>query len=531
MIPAHLLIRPLSYLTLFLAFVPAVVPAAPPTFETETWPTARTLVWAQPGQSGAYGDPANWLENGQPATRPPNREADVVLPSAAQPYLVSAKPNEEVRHATVEANAGIQGRHRTDLQVWGNVWVKDGGRIQFIACRGPKNTFLRIDSAEFPTAENGLTVLGGMAKAPSTKPQSRTRVSHKFEVAKYGDASVELIGNLSVGDEIMIQAGRCIVSGNLRWSGATDKGAIEVFDGATLELQSGSSIAPFINTNGKHVYNVNVYRGGTLQGGSPERPLTADAKVLLGYGRNLKPGETGLYAAKGSVIRVFSSDPQRARLVFTSLTSQPQFHDGDGRLLAAPETAASGSAGIVLQLAGDVQLDGAHFDYVSEGGIRLADTAAREQWKNVSFGSRNASAPDKLFAPMEVDGDIYYHNRNDGQSEFALTTTARKSMADYMKQADPYQLAVQPAAVAIGSDGAKFEKPLSVKFKAPIQVTIGSQLPDAAIHYTVDGTVVTRDSPLYRGPFDVSRTTRLNVRAFAEGKSPSPTLTVTYVFE
>jgi len=507
----------------------SAAPATRPAHETESWPAARTLTWARPGESGAWGDTINWLEQAQPATAAPDRNTDIVLPAAAQNYRVTAPPNAEVRHLTVEKNAYIEAKHRNDLQVWGNIWVKDGGRLQFVACRGPKHTFFRIDDAEFPTPENGQTFLGGV-KGRSDKPQSRARVSHKFEIAKYGDASVELLGNIGVGDEIMVQHGRCIVSGDLRWSGVTDKGALEVFDGAILELQSGGAVGPFISTNGKHVYNINLYRGATLRAGSPERPLTSDAHVFLGYGPNKTAGDTGLYAAAGSVIRVHSANPKTARLVFTTITSQPNRYDGKGTLVSAPDLPARGTDGLVLRLAGDVDLQGAHFDYVSENGIRLANPETRARWSHVTFGPHNAGSPDQLFGPFDVDANVYYHNRGDGQSEFALTTKATKSMADYMKKSDPYELKVSPEAVTTGRDGATFDKPLSVIFEQPIEVTLTSKLTAAAIHYTTDGSDVTVTSPRYTGPIRLNQTTRLSVRAFAPGIAPSAPLTVSYVF-
>lgn len=516
-----------AFVALPAATSAAVAPR--PAYETESWPAARTLTWAKPGTSGAFTEAANWLEQGQPAATAPDRNADVVLPAADQNYSVTAPPNAEVRHLTVENNAYIAAKHRNDLQVWGNIWVKAGGWLQFVACRGPKHTFFRVDGAEYPSPANNQTFLGGV-KGRTEKPQSRARISHKFEIAKYGDASVELIGNIGVGDEIMVQHGRCIVSGDLRWSGATDKGALEVFDGAVLELQSGGAVGPFINTNGKRVYNINLYRGATLRAGSPERPLTSDAHVFLGYGANKAPGETGLYAATGSVIRVHSANPKTARLVFTALTGQPDRHDGNGALISAPDRAARGSEGIVLRLAGDVDLRGAHFDYVSENGVRLAKPDARARWTDVTFGSHNAGPPERLFGPFDVDGNVYYHNRNDGESEFALTTKATKSMADYMKKSDPYQLKILPEAVTTGRDGAKFDKPLSIVFEQPIEVTITSKHADAAIHYTTDGSDATAASPRYKGPIRLAQTTRLNVRAFAPGIAPSAPLTVSYVF-
>ncbi len=536
----------LSFCTVLLAIVcgallfhpstKASAAVASPDYERENWPEVPKLVWAKPGESGDFNDPANWLKNGQVSTRAPDRDTDVVLPPAPGRYRVNAGRDREVRHLTVGENAEIRGVHRNELEIWGNAWVKDGGWVEYISIRGPKNTFFRMDSAEFPTKENGLTFLGGRSR--TSKPQSRGRISHKFEIAKYGDGSVELIGNIGVGDEIMVQHGRAIISGELRWSGVTDKGAIEVFDGAVLELQSGATIAPFLSKNGKNVYNVNIYRGGMLQGGSPERPLTSDAYVRLGYGSdNSVQGESGLFAARGSIIRVHSSDPENARLVFTSITGTPGFHDGDGNLLADTETPARGPGGIVLDLAGDVDLHGAFFDYVSEGGIRLINAEVRDQWREVEFGENNAGSPDRLFAQLEVDADVYYHERLDGASEFALTRRARQTMDEFIQQQDPYRISVSPESVQMGEafdphrGGRTFKRPEAVIFKDPIEVSIEVEVPGAAIHYTTDGSEVSHESPRYTEPLRIEQTTRLNVRAYAEGKSPSMPAAFTYVFE
>ncbi len=95
----------------------------------------------------------------------------------------------------------------------------------------------------------------------------RSQLSHKLPVCTYGNGSVTFIGDMGVSDEIMVQHGRLILSGDLRWSGVTNKNALEVYDGATLELQSGATIGAMVNINGKGVYYVDVYRNGTLQAG------------------------------------------------------------------------------------------------------------------------------------------------------------------------------------------------------------------------------------------------------------------------
>ncbi len=498
-----------------------------PAYETEVWPKARRLVWARPGASGEMMNAANWLENGRPASQPPNRDTDILLPPAAKRYTVRAGRHKAVRHAVIEKNAFLIGQHRGECEIWGNLWVKKGGWVYYVSVRGPKHTFFRIDDGEFPNPANGTryrhTSRGG-------SKLSRTQISHKFQVCKYGNASVEFIGRFGVSDEIMIQHGKMIISGDLRWSGVTSKGALEIYDGGILELQSGSTIGPFQSTNRKRVFNIDVYRNGVIQAGSPERPLTSNAYLMLGYGPNDRPGTTGLYAAAGSQIRVYSADPTRAKLVITSITSQKDFTDGKGRIIGRPAQKAQGSSGVALQLAGDVQLDGVLFDYICEGGIHLASPAMRKSWTNVSFGSHCAAPPERLFAKLTINPNVYYHNRGDGKSEFGLTTTAVKSMAAYMKRHDKYRISVHPSPVIVKSDGG-FNKPLAVVFNKPVDVTIRSAVAGATIHYTLDGHEPTKTSPRYTGPVRLSKTTRLKARAFKAGMEPSNIFSAAYVLK
>ncbi len=64
---------------------------------------------------------------------------------------------------------------------------------------------------------------------------------------------------------------------------------------------------------------------------------------------------------------------------------------------------------------------------------------------------------------------------------------------------------------------------------APIQVAITGE-PDAAIHYTTDGTGPTLSSSRYSGPISIDRTLPLRARAFLSGAIPSQVSTATYIF-
>jgi hypothetical protein len=165
---------------------------------------------------------------------------------------------------------------------------------------GDHDTYFNIEDGIFPG--KGCVYRHTSKRLPKEK-SCNSQISHKFQIAKIGTKSVEFVGNVGVSDEVMLQHGKCIISGDFRFSGATNKGAFEVYDGGILEIQSGGRIAPFINTNAKGVYNINIYRNGVLQAGSPERPLTEDAFLYLGFAENDKPGRSGLYAALGSFIQ------------------------------------------------------------------------------------------------------------------------------------------------------------------------------------------------------------------------------------
>ncbi len=485
-------------------------------WETETWANARQLVWANPGTDGTFKDAVNWLEKGKPATKGPDQDTDIVLPAADKEYKVQAARC-AVRHVTIEKNAFLIGGHRSECEAWGNVWVKPGGFVYYISILGPQHSFFRIDDAEFPNEQNKEEYRHTSARSDKI---NRTQISHKFQLCKYGDASCEFIGKFGVSDEIMIQHGRLILNGELRWSGVTNKGALEIYDGGILELRSGAAIGPFTGKNNKNVFNIDVYRGGILQAGSPERPLTENAYVLLGADGDDKPGSTGLYTAVGSQVRVFSSDPTKHRLVFDSIASRG-WSDGKGRALE------KNGPGITMELAGDLLFDGVQFNQVMNGGIHLLDPTSTKQWKNVSFGATKASKPENLISKLRIDPNIYYHQRGDAASEYGLTTTAVKSMDEYMKRIDPYKLTMTPDAIDI-IDEKGLKKPIAKIFPSAVNVSLACEL-KATIYYTTDGSDPTESSTPYKQEISLSKTTTIKARAYVKGKEPSAIIAGHYV--
>jgi hypothetical protein len=335
-------------------------------YAKQKWPAGRLLVWS--GGNGKLKDASKWLEGGKPASRGPDRNTDLVFPPAAKPYKVKGV-GVECRHITIGRGAGVAGGYRS-LNPWGNCWVKEGGQITRVDIVGDKCTFFRMDFRR--------------ERVPPPSYAKRQAfpfgIHDKMLVAKYREASVELLGTMGVGDEIFVVAGRMVIGpdSEFRFNGQTGNGTIEVHDGATLELQSGAVLANHYKSGGP--YDVSIHVGATLRAGSPQRPITRDAFIRadpLPAGK-----ERGVFCAKGGAVRVHSADPKRARLVFESIAP--------GRRLKG--------MGIEVHLAGEARLNGVVFDQVRRGGIKLADLSSRRQWRNVFFGPHNAAAEEALFS-------------------------------------------------------------------------------------------------------------------------------------
>ncbi len=496
-----------------------------PYYLNETWEKGRLLIWANPGQDGDFMEPSNWIENNKLATTPPDMNTDVLLPFSDKAYNVRSDAKNKVRHVTIERNANFIGKHRNDTEVWGNVWRKPGSIGWGMTFVGTKNTFYLAEKVNFPDIQKYPEQQYSGSKFVVTP----YIICHKFQVCKYGSGSIEFIGNFGITDEIAVQHGCMIINGEMRWSGSTKKGALEIYDGAVLELQSGAVAAPFVGENNRSVYNIDIYRNGLLQAGSPERPIKEDVYVLLGFEKNDVAGYSGLYMAEGSQLRVYSEDPTKAQMVFSSITSVPDFCDVRGNKIGNPGQKAFGNTGVTMQLSGDIQMNGVKFDYISEEGIKLADQSMKDDWENVSYGDNNATDNDKLFGGLTMDGNIYYHTTRD-KSEFKLTSNAVSSMEQYMKKADPYNIEVNPKAAEVKTVD-QITKPVTIVHKEPIDATITSQLSDTKMYYTLDGSIPKETSNLYTAPISLSETTRVRVRGFKDGEKPSPVFSVVYVFE
>ena len=69
------------------------------------------------------------------------------------------------------------------------------------------------------------------------------------------------------------------------------------------------------------------------------------------------------------------------------------------------------------------------------------------------------------------------------------------------------------------------------RFDGPMAVTLTASDPKARIHYTLDGTMPTEQSPRYTKPFILSSSTIVRARAYKDGESPSFVATEQFTFD
>ncbi len=394
-------------------------------FLAETWPTARLLVWAHPGESGGDRDPRakhqvfdldNWIEaaTGKPPTKLLDEKTDVLLPASDTPYMVHYRKRGEehfpftIRHLTVESGAYWR---TSGVGVLGNVWIKRGGRVAnhgSLKFLGPKDTFCRNDNGDPSTPQRG----------------DAEGIGQYITFTKPG-ASCEFLGAFATSDEFRVLEGTFIIGRDSRVQPGRNATPM-ISHGATLVLLDGAAFGKWCN----QIYFIDLHVHGTVQGGTPERPLTRDAHLGVSYqntnGTDFYPDGIDTWPEKkkmnepivpllfheGSRIKTCSRDPARACLVigWTGIEAADYY---TSKLLFRRMSEA-GQTYLVRQLdslpkyvmaafARGVEVDGVRFNRFLEGGILLEDPAVRASWKNVFYGDENQAPPQKLYREADID--------------------------------------------------------------------------------------------------------------------------------
>jgi len=107
-------------------------------------------------------------------------------------------------------------------------------------------------------------------------------------------------------------------------------------------------------------------------------------------------------------------------------------------------------------------------------------------------------------------------------------------MDEFLDEADPFRIKTTPETTEVktlGRGKEQIQTPVAVIFDKPVEVTVKTRVPGAKMRYTTDGTEPTKDSPEYTEPIQLTKTTRLMVKAYKLGIGFSPTYTTTYVIQ
>jgi hypothetical protein len=407
----------------------------PEAFTTQNWPKGRLLVWAHPGQSGSVKggtpsakldstDPANWLEDGKPATNLWDENTDLLLPDCDTHYSVALRDfsPQVYRHLTVGRNATLSGGgDGKGRRIMGNVWIKRGGSTAnqgSTTIQGDAHTFWRNDNVGTPKLK--------LSWAPGKPGSGSPNVTQYFTFAKSG-GSIEFLGHNSTSDEFNANATTVIVGpdsilqpGRAARPKLDKKSQLILLDGAYWGKWMNDFNTPCLTVAG----------GSTVQGGMEGRPLKRDA--LLGIGHKNYTAATyegpcqpdknagnplarsvGLLLEGGSSLKTVAAKESKARLTITSMGAAsgatyfrwPAGSDTDQKVLAKEPQMAVRNAwfdalplGIDLWIGDDCSVDGVAFDHLRKGGLACQSETAKAAVHDPTFGPHCYAKGQELFS-------------------------------------------------------------------------------------------------------------------------------------
>ncbi len=339
----------------------------------QQWKPARLLVWTRKGKySGPVNDLSNWREyppsadasgpkGGRPAESAPDANTDVLFPGSQEGGEITVTGVLKARHLTIGRNVKLTFEVNPGLHVTGNLWVQARGVLDV------RSPHFVGDGHVFARNESG-----------------NKRIMHKMpQFSKTADASVELLGGWGNRDGLKVNSGVMIIGPDSSFHGG-NRHSNDIAPKARMVLLSGATFQTW-KVRKKHS-DLDVY--GALEAGTPERPLTKDAFLLLSPGGERFLGGRSLEVHPEGSLGVHSADPKRARLVFRI---HPDVQDDKERLST-----------LEMALLGTLELNGVEFSNIHRGGIKLADMSVRKEWKNVFYGKDNDGEPDELFAAAQA---------------------------------------------------------------------------------------------------------------------------------
>jgi hypothetical protein len=493
-----------------------------PAYTTQSWDKPeRLMVWAKPGSSGRFGDPGNWLVNGATATTLSSTEVwsgpawgrdrgvtaldkdtDILIPAGSEEYQVRGRRGTYMaRHITVQANAflgnGIKG-------AYGNLWIAPNGRIDgggHASLRGTRHTFF----------------LNGERREPG-QPIDWINIDAQGFARKWilrkddPDASMEFIGGVNSGDETHLVRGHGIISEN---SSVLIGGRCcqSVRPEATLQMTSGAVIAK--HNGGNQLHKQDMLVAGTLLAGTPDRPLESDCYIGISFKDHEsifagkmwrevgeKRGFIGFEIVAGAKVRVHSTDPTKARLVFACHRK-----DGVGDTGSVPDDKQQiydnlpRRINMVIWEDADVQFNGVVFNDIEKHGIKLQDMSMKDTWQNVFYGENNAAPPEELY--------VQHTPTLEGRGAYS------------------YPIETVVKGELVGGDTVFVKDAGTPIFQTPagwypegetVPVRLNTENQELEIRYTLDGREPTDQSTLYEGPIALEQEAVVSAASYRDGK-------------
>jgi len=365
-------------------------------YAKQNWPKARGMVWAKPGVSAKDGwDVSHWLEDGKPAVKPFDENTDLILPASPKGgYDVSLTDGRKYqparfRHLTIERGAHVVGHFAVS---W-NVWIKSGGSVSYLdSVLGTGHTFLRNDNLIDRQQRRSLSL-----------------VDHFF-VRKAPGSSVKFVGLFRSEDNWQVESGMMVLAPQSE-IGLGNRTPTVIGKDAAIAILSDAYLSRRTNCD----WSTDLTVKGKLLGGLPERPLTSDARLGIGWkskgsvlgtkggGRNAGPNDYGMIVNEGGSITVTTSNPAKARLVINCSKrdddwGQIEIISRDHPLHGDPAIAKLKELPRLTDMIikGDVTWKGILLDDFKAGGIQV-ETLPDLNGNGPAFGTGNADKPQALF--------------------------------------------------------------------------------------------------------------------------------------
>lgn len=320
--------------------------------------------------------------------------------------------------------------------------------------------------------------------------------------------------------------------------------AVVYLSGKNKVYEGGKTIHASFKLNGKEEF-LYIF---SKTGHAVDKCQVQEVLANLSYGRTVEAPDTFAFFARSTPGR------QNADKHFESIESARY---AGNREFTITEVAAVNTV--------NAHTDGEYYDFIelynssSEklnlANYKLSDSKKAESFKQLPKRALNPGEYITVYCGADEDyvsdytGDIYITNGLNRYGETVYLLDRNNVVVDaftYGRLQDGYS-----GGIELGSDGSTAYYLSATPGAANSSQTVKNSLPNPVfsqsstyleagtaieitadfgeIHFTIDGSIPTENSPVYTGPIAVSRTGVIRARNFAEGYMPSDTVCATYL--